>query len=1006
MKTRRLAGALGAAVMALGLLVAAPATAAPAAEDDQVATPMSAEVEQRVEGQQAVDIVVATELPDGSLDITTRPAVGPDEANAVIASAAQEPDVVAVDVDDPVYALAGDPYRRYVEVPVAGGIARFLGQYGLDMLCTDQTAGTDWNQDIGNNNRCNGSYSYQYATGTGSVIAILDEPVQAAHPDLAANTYEPYECRTDKLTADQCVKTSYTAAQASEGHGNHVTGIAAAVTDNGIGVAGQAKGALSQPMTVLDNGGAGFTSSVARGIDQAVQLGVSVINMSLGGPSDNLVLRETVQRAYASGVTMVASAGNLGPSGAAQYPAAYDEVIAVGAIDNEFTIWSGSNWGDYVDVVAPGAGDSSPILSTETTTTQCVGLVQTGSGVIEVLITTGYCYKQGTSMAAPFVSGLVAQIKQINKDLTPAQVKSLLTSTALDLGSGGWDPAYGFGMIRPVQALQAVPLTPSQPLSLGVAPGNGQLTVGFTPPSQTFGQAVLRYEYQLDDGAWVASPRKLPPVTITGLSNGTEYGVRLRAVTSAGPGAPSEQVRGTPSPPTPTQFVPVDPFRAYDSRWSAVPGVITGPLSAADGGRLISVRDSRDGESGAIIEADAVPVDATAIAFNLTATGQTTSGLISLTPGDVSTAPSPSTINWTRPQQTVANGYVVSVDTGEVRAFVGGRGSTQFVIDVVGYYVPTVRVVGESPANPPEAALSSASEAQAQPDITAQAVDPASVFVPLSTPARMYDSRWSATTGLPVGALPNPDSRTIPVKDGRNNSGGVTAANVVPAGATAIAYNLTITGTSGGSGFLAVTPAGSPPPTASTINWIKNGQTIANATTVQVSADRQITISNPPPSLPGQRTTEFLIDVVGYFIPPGEEPAGVTGSEFVAIPPTRSYDSRWPAGLGVTVGLLSGGQNRVTSAALDKGVPSVANAVAFNLTITGNSATGFLTVAPGDETTIPAASLINWGEPVTTLANGSVVGVDSVQRVRTFAVSRGGTQYLIDIAGYYQPPAG
>jgi hypothetical protein len=998
-RTRASVSGAIAGVMTLGLLLASPVAAATAqlpaeasAEvgDDAVVRPLDSQIEELVEPREEVDIVVAVERPDGGLDIETRPVVGADGAKAAIAAAAEEPDVVAVDVDSPVQSLAvGDPYREYITLPLPeGGASLFTGQFGLDMLCTDELAGTDWNPQIGKNNPCRGSYSYQYATGVGSVIAILDEPVQAAHPDLAARTFLPFDCRE----TSGCFQKDFTAQEASDGHGNHVTGIAAAVTDNGIGVAGQAKGAFSQPIVVLDNGGFGFNSDLARGIDKAVELGVSVINYSLGSDFDNAVVKAAVERAHAAGIPQVASSGNDGPSGLPQYPAAYPEVIGVGAIGANFQIWQDSTQGNYVDVVAPGADPG--ILSVETTQTQCIGEVPDRG---EFVIATGYCYKQGTSMAAPFVSGIVAQLLELNPALTPDQVKTLLTSTALDLGNAGRDPAYGFGMVRPVQALQNVPRTASQPLSLGVAPGNRLLTVGFAPPRETFGQAVIRYEVQLDDGDWLPTARRLPPVSITGLTNGREYRVRLRAVTAEGNGAPSEVVTGTPGVPVPTQFVGLDPFRAYDSRWSGVQGVVTGPLAAADGGRVISIRDARN-NAGAVIEAGVVPANATAIAFNLTATGQTTSGLISLTPGNVASAPDPSTINWTRPQQTVANGYVVGVSDGKIRAFAGGRGSTQLIIDVVGYYAPgQVGVLAESdPASGVAVATTSS-------DVSALEASPASVFVPLATPARMYDSRWAASTGLPVGPLANPGSRTIPVRDGRNNDGAITSANVVPAGATAIAYNLTITGTNGGSGFLAVTPQGSAPPTASTINWIKNSQTIANATTVQVSPTRQITVYNPPTSLPGQRTTQFIVDVLGYFIPAAQVPGGQTGSEFVAIPPTRSYDSRWPSGLGVTVGLLSGGQSRVTSATLDRGVPSGAKAVAFNLTITGNSATGFLTVAPGDQTQVPAASLINWGEPLTTLANGSVVGVDSLRRVRTFAVSRGGTQYILDIAGYYTP---
>ncbi|MEM0199212.1 MAG: S8 family serine peptidase [Desulfurococcaceae archaeon] len=149
-----------------------------------------------------------------------------------------------------------------------------------------------------------------------------------------------------------------------------------------------------------------------------------VISMSLGGPHSN-VLYDAVKYAYSYGVVLVAAAGNEGAANPS-YPAAYPEVIAVGAIDSNYQVPSWSNRNP--DVVAPG---------------------------VEILSTwpkNRYAYASGTSMACPHVSGAVAIAQAIRlamgkNRLHPDQVKDLITRTAIDLGSTGYDELYGYGVI-------------------------------------------------------------------------------------------------------------------------------------------------------------------------------------------------------------------------------------------------------------------------------------------------------------------------------------------------------------------------------------------------------------------------------------------------------------------------------------------------------------------------------------------------------------------------------
>lgn len=219
----------------------------------------------------------------------------------------------------------------------------------------------------------------------------------------------------------------------------------------------------------------------------------------------------------------------------------------------------------------------------------------------------------------------------------------------------------------------------------------------------------------------------------------------------------------------------------------------------------------------------------------------------------------------------------------------------------------------------------------------------------------------------------------------------------VPDKATGIAYNLTITDTVG-SGFLAVAPgSAAAAPEVSTINWFAPGTTIANATQTGI-ANGQVKVFAG-----GGGSTQFLLDVVGYFVAPEDVPPGVTGARFVPIDPARAYDSRDPGAGGPLSGGPAGvGAPRTTSVAIGNKVPNGATAVAYNLTVTDTSNAGFLTLAPGGST-LPPSSNINWFTSATTVANGSIVGVDDTRDVTSWVGGGpgGSSQYVVDVAGYY-----
>lgn len=203
-------------------------------------------------------------------------------------------------------------------------------------------------------------------------VAVVDSGICANHPDLAGRIVAGY----DFVEND-------TDPQDEFGHGCGVAGVIAANGNNGQGIAGVAPNVQIMPIRVLDRNGLGGYFNIAQGIIYAVDNGADVINLSLAGPSSSFLLEDAVNYAVESGVVVIAAAGNNGSQGA-WYPAAYPAVIAVGSVEKDLTSSSFSNFGDDVDVLAPGRD----ILTTSTN--------------------GDYQLMTGTSFAAPLVSGIAA----------------------------------------------------------------------------------------------------------------------------------------------------------------------------------------------------------------------------------------------------------------------------------------------------------------------------------------------------------------------------------------------------------------------------------------------------------------------------------------------------------------------------------------------------------------------------------------------------------------------
>lgn len=234
--------------------------------------------------------------------------------------------------------------------------------------------------------------------GSGTRIAILDTGIKSSHEDLSGKVVASKNFTTSKTVDDKY------------GHGTHVAGIAAAVTNNGKGVAGVGFKCSLMNGKVLGDNGSGQWSWIASGIIWAADNGAKVINMSLGGSSGSQAISDAVDYAWNNGVVVVAAAGNE-ETDAPSYPAFYSNVIAVAATDQNDNRASFSNFGSWVDVAAPGVS----ILSSY------------------IRYRPPYVFMSGTSMASPHVAGLAGLLASQGRG--NANIRSAIETTTDNAGS-------------------------------------------------------------------------------------------------------------------------------------------------------------------------------------------------------------------------------------------------------------------------------------------------------------------------------------------------------------------------------------------------------------------------------------------------------------------------------------------------------------------------------------------------------------------------------------------
>lgn len=318
--------------------------------------------------------------------------------------------------------LAGDARVEFVE---PNHLVRAFGT-GVN----DAYAGYQWNLAASG-----APAAWSMSTGRGVTVAVLDTGVRTGGPDglttllAGSNTYSGGSNATD-----------------NNGHGTFVAGTIGQRTNNGVGVAGIAYDAKILPVKVMGDDGAGDVAAIANGLVYATDHGAQVANLSLGSAYPSSTLESACRYAYDRGVTVIAASGNSYDT-SLSYPARYDSVIAVGATGYSGSRAGYSNRGTGLDLVAPG-GDLSKDENGD----------GYADGILQETIEGGawtYTFWEGTSMAAPHVSAAAALLISAGAS-GPDEVYRLLTTTARDGGSSGYDTSYGYGRVDAAAALGAL----------------------------------------------------------------------------------------------------------------------------------------------------------------------------------------------------------------------------------------------------------------------------------------------------------------------------------------------------------------------------------------------------------------------------------------------------------------------------------------------------------------------------------------------------------------------
>ncbi len=424
------------------------------------------------------------------------------------------------DVMTAVAALSADPSVEYAEpnyIARAAGwdaadVQRISGYGGSHPLIrlpsvaitlpNDPLYSSQWGLE-----KINAASAWDVVTGTpAAVIAVVDSGIDLAHSDLAGQLWiNPGEIPgngvdddnngyVDDVNGWNFVSGSNNISDGN-GHGTQVAGVIGAATNNGTGIAGLCWNCRIMPVRVMADSGAANYSDIAAGVAYAAAKGAKVINLSLGGYASSNALRDAINAAAAQGTVVVGGAGNDNTS-ALFYPAAYENVLAVAGTTITDTKATFSNYGTWVDVSAPG----------ETITTTFLG--------------GDYGPASGTSLSAPFVSGLAGLIRSRWPTWTEVMVRNqiLRTTDAIDSLNPGYAGQLGTGRIDAAAAMQ----DPHPLLTLSGASVNGDPQGQPTPGVGATLAVALRNDWQ--DATGVTGVLNTTDAYVTMLNGAASYG--------------------------------------------------------------------------------------------------------------------------------------------------------------------------------------------------------------------------------------------------------------------------------------------------------------------------------------------------------------------------------------------------------------------------------------------------------------------------------------------------
>ena len=420
--------------------------------------------------------------------------------------------------------------------------------------------------------------AWNSSTGQNMVVAVSDSGVDYNHEDIAANIWQNAgEIGTDSTGHDKKANgidddgngvvddwrgynfVTINGSSANNdpmdngGHGTHVAGTIAAVANNGKGIAGVAFGAKIMPVKGLDQNGSGSVDDLVKTILYAADNGANVINASWGGFANAPIQTLINAIAYAhdiKGVVIVAAAGNsnadVGTPQSGFSPANIRNVITVSAFDHLDTKASFSNFGQKIDVAAPGGGDSGPgsihapnrsVLSLLSSAAN-PGITDTG----QLVIGDKYLRQAGTSMAAPHVAGVAALIQSLHPEFGPEQVRQAIRFGTDDVDATGFDINSGYGRVNAAKSLMvSMPLVAQ--LSGPLAPITDTCMVPISGSVGGTGLSIWRLEFGLgtSPASWTQITSsgttilngQLATWNISNLADGT-YTVRLIAQNTSG----------------------------------------------------------------------------------------------------------------------------------------------------------------------------------------------------------------------------------------------------------------------------------------------------------------------------------------------------------------------------------------------------------------------------------------------------------------------------------------